>query len=256
MASERRRGHNRMIAFGFFIPARLYFLAAYETEQKSLLEPIQVDDWRAAAPRLRLQENSVVVAPKPNEEQHFAPNYFTKKVTFETLLARDNILSVYTGCSIAAWTYGWHENTPRLASYYDDCGHYNTEKGWTGRDITTVTVSELQPGDTVYVELKKLDHFALTLLPLIQVDIVLISGQNHVAPMKPPLRPPYSKRTFRHVIDNPSVTHWFMMNLDKHSYDPFHPKVRLSEARMISPRDCDKTLTTFHLAALPVSLWA
>ncbi len=32
------------VAFGFlFIPARLYFLAAYETEQKSLLEPIQVD---------------------------------------------------------------------------------------------------------------------------------------------------------------------------------------------------------------------
>jgi len=113
-----------------------------------------------------------------------------------------------------------------MASYYDDCGLYNAEKQWTGRDITTETVSVIQPGDTIYVELKKLDHFVRHLLPLIQVEIVLLTGQNHIAPMKPPLKPPYKRKTFTHVVDNPNVKHWFMMNLDKHSYDPFHPKVR------------------------------
>ena len=95
----------------------------------------------------------------------YAPNFFTEKAPVEILLARNNLLSVYTGCSIATWTYEWQQNTPRFAQYYDDCGHYNAEKQWTGRDITVETVSEIQPGDSIYVELKNLDYFAQHLLP-------------------------------------------------------------------------------------------
>lgn len=213
-----------------------------EPAQEPLLVPIRVDEWKAATPKVRIRRQdkpeSFAAVSKRMEEKEYpphAPDFFTDKVSFETLLARDNLLSVYTGCSIATWTYGWHEHKPRLASFYDDCGHYNAEMQWTGRDITVETVSEIQSGDSVYVELKKLDHFAMYLLPLIKVDVVLLSGQNHVAPMKPPIRPPYSKHTFRNVIGNSKVTHWFMMNLDKHSFNPFHPKVsKLSPVTFMS----------------------
>jgi hypothetical protein len=153
------------------------------------------------------------------------PNFFTELVPWESLLARNNILTVYTGCSIATWTYGWDVSKRRLGPYYDDCGHYSNEKGWQGRDITPETVSFLRDADSIYVELMKLDHFIEHLLPLINVNFVLISGQNHIAPMKPPLKPPYNRQLFHRAINNPHVTHWFMMNLDKHSHDPFHQKV-------------------------------
>jgi hypothetical protein len=158
--------------------------------------------------------------------QHL-PDFFTEQVPWETLLQRNNILTVYTGCSIATWTYSRLPPTHReKKSLTDDCGYYNAEKGWKERDITPKTVSQIQPGDSIYVELMKLDAFARRLLPRIQVDFVLIAGQNHLMPLKPePIRPPYGPRTFAMIVENPHVTHWFMMNLDKHAYDPFHPKV-------------------------------
>lgn len=112
-----------------------------------------------------------------------------------------------------------------MGKWYDDCGHYNAEKNLQGRDITPDTVSLLQSGDSIYVELVKLNRFVSDMLPLITTDVVLISGQNHLAPMKPLLRPPYSRNTFYRVVNNEHVTHWFMMNLSKHSHEPFHEKV-------------------------------
>jgi hypothetical protein len=167
---------------------------------------------------------------KPQQEKtakHHA-NYFTEQVPWESPLARNKTLSVYTGCSIATWTY-WSRAIPSNKKLYDDCGFYNAEKGWKGRDITPETVSLLQPGDSIYVELMKLNVFGKRVLPHIKVDFVLISGQNHLAAMKPePIKPPYWLKTFNYLTENPHVTHWFMMNLDKHAYDPFHPKVWLA----------------------------
>lgn len=144
-----------------------------------------------------------------------------------------------------------------MASFYDDCGHYNAEKGWIGRDITVEAVSELRSGDSIYVELKKIEHFAMHLLPLIKVDVVLLSGQNHIAPMKPPLRPPYSKRAFRKVTENPHVTHWFMMNLDNHSYDPFHSKVslRMHHSSVFCMHRIRPPYHHVPLAASSLSIW-
>lgn len=202
----------------------------------ALIRPARDDEWRVSRLRVPARNDSHDSAAtatyhpaqrnQTNSIQH-APDFFTHKVPLETLLSRNNLLTVYTGCSIAAWTYGWHVNWPRARPFYDDCGLYSAEKQWTGRDVTIETVSEIQPGDSIYVELKKLGHFVKHLLPLIKVEFVLLSGQNHIAPMKPPLRPPYSRKEFTQVVDNPNVKHWFMMNLDKYSYNPFHPKVRL-----------------------------
>lgn len=205
-----------------------------ESLQNDLFVPVAaVKEFKPPPPqRLRSRQediandvdsNSFLQQNETTLSQH-SPTFFSNDIAFESLLVRDNLLTVYTGCSIAAWTYGWHQNTPRLAEYYDDCGHYNAERQWE-KDVTVDNVSQVQTGDTIYVELKKLDHFVQNVLPLIEVDVVLISGQNHIAPMKPPLKPPYSRKAFRHVMDSPNVKYWFMMNLDKHSYEPFHPKV-------------------------------
>jgi hypothetical protein len=178
-----------------------------------------------------INSNSTKRQPNSTQQQkttaQHLPNFFTERVAWKSLLARNNTLSVYTGCSIATWTY--YSRVMPSIMLFDDCGFYNAEKGWKGRDISPETVSSIQPNDSIYVELMKLNRFAKHILPHIKVDFVLISGQNHLAPMKPaPLRPPYWPNTFVALRDNPHVTHWFMMNLDKHSYDPFHPKVCLA----------------------------
>jgi hypothetical protein len=178
---------------------------------------------------LRTKDKLTKLSPAAQERESdkHLPDFFTERVPWETLVARNNILTVYTGCSIATWTYS--SVYLRSIPLFDDCGYYNAEKGWKGRDITPETVSLLQPGDSIYVELMKLNAFVKHVLPHIEVDFVLITGQNHLAPMKPePIRPPYWLKTFRILAKNSHVTHWFMMNLDKHAYNPFHPKVWLA----------------------------
>jgi hypothetical protein len=178
---------------------------------------------------LRTKDKPTKVSPATTEREgdKHLPDFFTERVPWETLLARKNILTVYTGCSIATWTYS--SVFLQSMQLFDDCGYYNAENGWKGREITPETVSLLQPGDSIYVELMKLNAFGKHVLPHIKVDFVLISGQNHLAPKKPePIKPPYWPKTFNSLTKNLHVTHWFMMNLDKHAYDPFHPKVWLA----------------------------
>ena len=157
----------------------------------------------------------------------YFPNYFTNVVPFETLLERDNMLSVFTGCSIAAWTYAGVTFHRAKVRFYDDCKCHHDERNLAGRDITADTaVALLQSGDTVYVEIKKISHFVQHTLSKIQVDIVLISGQNHLVPQKPQkLDYVWKQEDFDAIVNNHHVTHWFLMNMDVYAQDPNHPKL-------------------------------
>lgn len=72
----------------------------------------------------------------------------------------------------------------------------------------TMTVA-LRPYDTVYVVLNKLEQFVKDVLPGLDVDIVVLTGQTHyVAPSAVP-----SSAVMR-LINHPKVVHWFCQNLD------------------------------------------
>ncbi len=195
---------------------------------------------------------------------HF-PNYFTSQIPLESLIERDNLLSVFSGCSIAAWTYTGVTFHKAKVRFYDDCKCYNDEHNMTGRDVSSHTaVSLLKSSDTLYVELKKISHFVIYTLPKITVDVVLISGQNHLVPQKPQkLDYVWSQDDFDAIVNNPYITHWFMMNMDVYAQDPDHVKVSRVLVDFESSRhygSCSVTPCTHHkfphlLLASPISIW-
>jgi hypothetical protein len=155
------------------------------------------------------------------------PDYFSNQVPFEILRKRDNMVSVFTGCSIAAWTYDGPTFRSWKVPFFDDCKCHHEERNLTARDITPSTAASLiQRGDTLYVEFTKIPHFVQHTLPQIKVDFVLISGQNHLIPQKPkPLTYVWDQDTFDAIVNSPRVTHWFLMNMDIYSQDPDHAKL-------------------------------
>ena len=66
----------------------------------------------------------------------------------------------------------------------------------------------------------KLDHFVEEFLPHIDVDIVLLSGQQQITPA--PLKPELMKS----ILENDHILHWFIHNLDMFGGKyRSHPKV-------------------------------
>ena len=181
-----------------------------------------------------------------------------------------NVMSAYTGCSISSWTYVAKYDSGQEKMLYDDCGAYNKAKNLQGRNVTTETAAALvQPHDTVYVELFKLEHFINYTLPLIQVDFVLISGQLFRFPKKNTTaensnktkhwfaqEPPFPQKAFDAIVNNKHVTHWFMTNMAQYAYDPYHPKVRSEKLQRARPVEFIVTnVCSCHGVASSVSIW-
>jgi hypothetical protein len=159
----------------------------------------------------------------PNATKH-APNYFFGQVTIYDMMKRMNVLTPYTGCSIAAFQYNLLQNRH---PEFNDCFCHRGKEFGRFRGLRVDNAERLvKDGDTVYVQFNKLQHFVGMTLPHIQHEFVLISGQEQKVDR-------FSKDAFDAIIDNPKVIHWFMMNMDIYSYDPHHPKVRYTE---LNPR--------------------
>jgi hypothetical protein len=122
-----------------------------------------------------------------------------------------------SGCRMARWVYP--ADGRKRAETYDDCQHVpaqlvleqpttkglvNSSRGVGGWNIRQY--------DTVYVTIHQLPTFVNKLLPLIDVDIVLISGQQHKLPRSPPI----PILVVEAILDHPNILHWFCHNLDYH----------------------------------------
>lgn len=145
------------------------------------------------------------------------PSFFTEHAPLSSLKKRMNLLTPYTGCSIAAFQYnlGKHAH-PEFNDCFIHCGKPFANKR-RGIRVDNV-VALLQHNDTLFVQFNKLDHFVNKTMPLINVDFVLISGNEQKVP-------PVSREVFGAVVNNPRVLHWFMSNMDVYSHDFEHPKV-------------------------------
>jgi hypothetical protein len=152
----------------------------------------------------------------PNETKH-DPNYFSEQVTIDRMVKRMNILTPYTGCSIASFQYNIFQNPhPEL----NDCFCHRGKEFGRSRGLRVDNAERLvKDGDVIYVQFNKLQHFVDKTLPHIQHKFVLISGQEQKVE-------PFSEEAFDAIVENPKVMHWFMMNMDVYSYEPHHTKVR------------------------------
>jgi hypothetical protein len=158
----------------------------------------------------------------PNTTTQHYPNYFFDQVELDLMVMRENIVSPYTGCSIAAFQYAVRNHPhPSL----DDCRFTNKFDNDLGRKrkIYSDTANQhIKEGDTLYVQFYNLQHFCNTTLPKLQVDVVVVSGTEQKAA-------PFSKHVFDAIVAHPRVIHWFIMNMDIYSHDPHHRKVRMQQ---------------------------
>jgi hypothetical protein len=155
-----------------------------------------------------------------SSETKHDPKYFFKQVTIDTMVKRMNILTPYTGCSIAAFQYNLLQNPH---PEFNDCFCHRGKEFGRSRGLRVDNAERLvEDGDVIYVQFNKLQHFVGMTLPHIQHEFVLISGQEQKVE-------PFSKDAFDAIVENPKVIHWFMMNMDIYSYEPRHPKVRMQK---------------------------
>lgn len=151
------------------------------------------------------------------------PSYFSEEVPLSKLIARKNLLSVYTGCSIATWSYSGLKDLIRngdLQKRFEDCRLHKGEIALQMHQITPETASQVQPYDSIYVPIVSLDQFVTNVLPHIQNDFVLMTGQKQFVPVIP-------RELYDTIIEHPRIIHWFLQNLSIYAYDAHHPKVNL-----------------------------
>lgn len=150
--------------------------------------------------------------------------YLSNDVPVETLISRMNLANVHMGCHIASWVYvGVISKYKRLNDCRDalDCAYgKKRENGRSGFQQRSLKTDEIQPFDTVYVEILQLEHFYNHTLPEIKVDFVLISGQT----IK--IDPPH-EFVVQGILDHPRVQLWFLQNLSVHApHQKKHAKLR------------------------------
>lgn len=151
------------------------------------------------------------------------PSYFSEEVPLSKLIARKNLLSVYTGCSIATWSYSGLKDLIRngdLQKRFEDCHLHKGEIALQMHQITPETGSQVQPYDSIYVPIVSLDQFVTNILPHIQNDFVLMTRQKQFVPIIP-------RELYDTIIEHPRIIHWFLQNLSIYAYDAHHPKVNL-----------------------------
>lgn len=148
--------------------------------------------------------------------QHY-PTYFRDEAPLDKLIRRGNLLRVYSGCSIATWSFSGLtlDDDQRL----NDCSHDKGPSALLMHQVTNETASQVQPYDTIYVPIVSLERFVENVLPLIPNDFILMTGQKSLVP-------PFSRELFYKIIEHPRVVYWFLQNQAVYSYDPHHSKVR------------------------------
>jgi hypothetical protein len=151
------------------------------------------------------------------------PSYFSEEVPLDKLIARKNLLSVFTGCSIATWSYSGVKDLIKhgdLLATFEDCRLHKGEIALRMHQIAAETASQVQLYDSIYVPIVSLDRFVTNTLPHIQNDFVLMTGQKSLVPVIP-------RELYHTIIEHPRVIHWFLQNLSMYAYDAHHPKVNL-----------------------------
>jgi hypothetical protein len=147
------------------------------------------------------------------------PDFFLNHVPLENLIRRGNMLTAHTGCSIATWSYNGKRH---VSKPLNECRqHARSGEAFRAHVVTPETASQVEPYDSIYVPMVKLEHFVDETFPHIENDFILITGQYSV-----PEGLEIAQRVYDALIEHPRVVRWFLQNLSVYANDPNHPKVR------------------------------
>ncbi len=128
-----------------------------------------------------------------------------------------HFLTTLSGCRIARWIL------PIVSerAFRRDC-YKEQELALSNallRILSNETIQLLQANDSIYMTYDQVQDFVINTLPLIQVDVVLISGQREYISAP-------SQISIDHILENPFVIQWFCQNLPKYGgKNPYHPKL-------------------------------
>jgi hypothetical protein len=148
------------------------------------------------------------------------PSYFSDEVPLEKLVQRGNLLTVFTGCHIATFSFNGELNERNV---HNDCQRYNGVAAYKKHRVTNDTVSQLQPYDSIYVTIEALRPFVDSILPHVKTDFILLTGQNSFVPQIP-------KDVYETLIEHPRIVRWFLQNQSVYAYDARNPKVSQQDA--------------------------
>jgi hypothetical protein len=122
-----------------------------------------------------------------------------------------HFLTTLSGCRMARWILPILGERPfRRDCYKEQELALLPERAAVLRVLTNQTIIGLiQTNDTIYMTYDQVDDFVKDTLPLLQVDVVLISGQREYV-----RAPPQS--AIDQIVSNPHIIQWFCQNLPKY----------------------------------------
>jgi hypothetical protein len=166
--------------------------------------------WLTQQPLLTVQEQQ---QQEGNTTTVHKPTYFTNQVPLTVLLHRGNVANLHMGCHICSWVYeGYLSNYRSL----NDCFFSLKKQKY---DLKSLNTSRMQPWDTVYVPIYKLDHFLNNTLQSINVPFVLFSSQGNK------VNPP-ATNVVSEILDYPFLQAWFLNNIPTFAQQlKDHPKL-------------------------------
>ncbi|KAG7339084.1 hypothetical protein IV203_025814 [Nitzschia inconspicua] len=159
---------------------------------------------------LREQLQPTIILP-PSEPLR----YFSNPENLDKLISLGpHFLTTVSGCRMARWVYP----TTTRKNRYRDCQGAPKDKMLVPRHRT---FDYLRPFDTIYVTIQKLPSFVETVLPFLQTDVVIMSGQVYKMPS-------LEDSVVHRLIHHPRIVRWFCQNLDIHVQPQRHNSSKVS----------------------------
>ncbi|KAL3918825.1 MAG: hypothetical protein SGILL_004054 [Bacillariaceae sp.] len=120
-----------------------------------------------------------------------------------------NLITTTSGCRMAKWVY----TTATPKKRFRDCRHLDAQPQTKvlPQNMTSIAAlnDKLQPYDTIYVTFQKLPIFVANILPLVETDVVILTGQIYKTP-------PLDPDVVHALLEHGHVLHWFCQNLNLH----------------------------------------
>lgn len=161
------------------------------------------------------------VPTRGRTRRRYLQDHNSTRALIQSLVGTPHFLTTLSGCRIARWILPIQGNRPERRDCYHEVQKALKDKhnATVPRVLTPGSIAILQSNDTIYVTLDQVADFVNDILPLLEVDVVLMSGQREYiwAPLQS-----HVDAILQHV----NVVMWFLQNLPRYGgSDPYHSKL-------------------------------
>lgn len=152
-----------------------------------------------------------VRTPSPSWKDHRKLNDpGNTRALIEATGGTPHFLTTLSGCRMARWLVPIQGPRPYRRDCYQEILLSEKDSSLPPRVLTNETIQLLQPQDTIYLTFEQVEDFCQDLLPLVTVDVVLLTGQREN------LRPP-QPWAVQALFHHPHVILWYCQNLPQYA---------------------------------------